>query len=41
MLDSVEEAQQLCGMHGYDTTMQAGGPVVLLFKVSACLECLI
>ncbi|KAI7840763.1 hypothetical protein COHA_005577 [Chlorella ohadii] len=32
MLDSVEEAQQLCGMHGYDTTMQAGGPVVLLFK---------
>lgn len=36
MLDSLEEAQQLCGMHGYGTAMHAGVPVVLLLKVCAC-----
>lgn len=33
MLDSLQEAQQLCAMHGYETAMQAGVPVVLLLKV--------
>lgn len=33
MLDSLEEAQQLCTMHGYETGMQGGAPVALLFKV--------
>lgn len=36
MLDSLEEAQQLCGMHGYGTAMHAGVPVVLLLKVCVC-----
>jgi DNA-nicking Smr family endonuclease len=33
MLDSVEEAQQLCTMHGYATSSNGGAPVVLLQKV--------
>lgn len=33
MLDSAEQAQQLCAMHGYGTSMQAGVPVALLIKV--------
>ena len=33
MLDSLQEAQRLCAMHGYETAVQAGLPVVLLLKV--------
>lgn len=32
MLDSVEQAQQLCDMHGYTTSMQEGVPIALLVK---------
>jgi len=36
MLDSAAEAQQLCLMHGFETSAQDGVPVALLVKVRTC-----
>lgn len=36
MLDSLEDARQLCAMHGYETGVVQGVPAVLLVKVRAC-----
>jgi hypothetical protein len=33
MLDKVQEAQQLCAMHGYECARQGSEPVVMLVKV--------
>lgn len=33
ILDNLEQAQQLCTMHGYETSAQGGVPVALLVKV--------
>lgn len=33
MLDNLEQAQQLCAMHGYDSCVQRGMPLALLVKV--------
>lgn len=41
MLDSIEQAQQLCAMHGYEMGMQGNVPVVLLVKVSVSVPPLI